>query len=280
MEKIKLFHILQETNSFLVINGIQTAILIVVMAFLQHMLARAIRKSQIKWNIDERNRGISHARTIMTMLTVVGIAYIWADIGATLLTVSALVFAFVTATKELLICVSGAFLRFRSNSYDVGDRIEIHNVRGDVLEIGILSTKILETVGHGGQEYTGRVVTFPNSWLVTHQLHNETVLGRINLYSILVPLNKDEDWSRAKDILERVAQEECEPFLPEAQAMAQKSGRDRSMMLPLEAPHVTLHIPSPGRIDLLVQVPTPSKLKGQVEQRILQRFLKIYQEKT
>lgn len=276
MEKIKLFHLLNQTNSFLIVNGVQTIVLIVAMALLQHAFTRAIRSSQIKWNIEQRNKWITHLRTMMVILSVVGVAYIWADIGATLLTVSALVFASVTATKELLICVSGAFLRFRSDSYDVGDRIEIHGVSGDVLDIGILATTVLETVADGGQEHTGRIVTFPNSWLVSHPLHNETVLGRINLYSIMIPLDKTEDWARAKTILERVAQEECKPFLPEAQAIARKIGRDRSIALPSVEPRVSLHLPAPDRIDLLVQVPTPSRLKGRVEQAILERFLKEY----
>jgi hypothetical protein len=42
---------------------------------------------------------------------------------------------------------------------------------------------------------------------------------------------------------------------------------------PTVAPRVTLQIPEPGKINLLLRIPTPARRIGRLEQAILRRFL-------
>jgi len=243
------------------------------MTAIQVFGVRALRRTELKWDQEQRNKWINRFRTLIVILTIFGIIYIWANIGITLLSVSAIALATVMTVKELLVCVDGAFLRFRANSFEIGDRIYINGIRGDVLEIGILTTKLLETVSHGGQSHSGRIVQFPNSWLVTNHVVNESLLENFSMYAISVPLPRKENWKLAKDILERVAKEECSPYLLEARALSRKIERERGLLLPSTDVHVTIGLPDYKHTELLVHVTTPENLRGHIEQKILERFL-------
>lgn len=59
-------------------------------------------------------------------------------------------------------------------TYKVGHRIQIGGMRGDVIEINYLDTKILECSGDylGNDRRSGRVINFPNSLILKDQVIN------------------------------------------------------------------------------------------------------------
>ncbi len=59
-------------------------------------------------------------------------------------------------------------------SYLVGDRIQIKNFRGDVVEINYLDTSILECSGDylGNDRRSGRIIRFPNSLILREEIIN------------------------------------------------------------------------------------------------------------
>mgnify|MGYP001215256827 CR=1 FL=1 len=60
----------------------------------------------------------------------------------------AIAVALVIATKELILCVSGALIKGGARSFNIGDRIQVKEFRGDVIDQNLLTTTILE-VGPG-----------------------------------------------------------------------------------------------------------------------------------
>lgn len=69
--------------------------------------------------------------------------------------------------------IAWVYLVFR-RSYLVGDRIQIKNFRGDVIEISYLDTSILECSGDylGNDRRSGRVIRFPNSLILKEEIIN------------------------------------------------------------------------------------------------------------
>ncbi len=69
--------------------------------------------------------------------------------------------------------IAWLYIVFR-RPYKVGNRIQINGMRGDVLEIGYLDTKMTEISGDYvmNDRKTGRVVYFPNSLILKEQLIN------------------------------------------------------------------------------------------------------------
>lgn len=61
-------------------------------------------------------------------------------------------------------CLSGGLVRQTSNSYSLGDHIEVGTVRGRVVDIGLLSTTVMEIgPNHSSHQMTGRALTFPTA---------------------------------------------------------------------------------------------------------------------
>lgn len=69
--------------------------------------------------------------------------------------------------------ISWLYIVFR-NPYQVGDRIQIHGKKGDVIEINYLDTIIEEFSGDylNNDHKSGRIIYFPNSKILTDQVVN------------------------------------------------------------------------------------------------------------
>ena len=113
----------------------------------------------------EVRRTVASTRTAVLSVLAIGTAALWFDELKTFaLSLAAVAAAIVLATKEIILCVSGTFVRTSSNAFEIGDRIECNGVRGDVIDITLLTTKILEIgPGHLAHQQTGRAIVIPNS---------------------------------------------------------------------------------------------------------------------
>src|SRR5206468_12458864 len=83
------------------------------------------------------------------------------------------------ALKDFIVAFFGWFVLMGRNGIRVGDWVEINGVGGEVVEIGLLRTVLLETgnwadAGHP----TGRKVAFVNSYAVEGQYFNFSTSGQ------------------------------------------------------------------------------------------------------
>jgi small-conductance mechanosensitive channel len=181
--------------------------------------------------------------------------------------------AFVVATKEFILCINGSFLRATTNAYAIGDRISIEGHRGDVIDLTLFSTTLLE-VGPGENHHlrTGRTVVIPNSKLLSTSVVNESSMKPYVLHVFSVPV--EGDWGRAEQILLEAAEAEAASFLTEAkERMKRLETRHGLEGLPTN-PRVHVQIPEAGKVSLLVRTPTLIGRQGAMEQAILRRYLK------
>ena len=180
---------------------------------------------------------------------MLGLIMIWANPLRTLaVSFIALAVAVVIATKELILCVSGAVVRAVSKSYAVGDRIEIAGKRGDVVDQNLFTTTLLEIgPGQSSHQYTGRAIVIPNSLLLNTPLINETFTHDYVLHVFCIPLTSADDWQRSEQLLLEAAQIECGPFLDQARMYMKNIESQHGLDSPTVAPRVTLQIPEPGK---------------------------------
>jgi small-conductance mechanosensitive channel len=253
---------------------ISSLILIIIAIFLRMVLVRTILGLE-KQHLEVRRRWIVNIRNVSILAVLVGLILIWAQqLWTIAVSFIALAVALVIATKELILCISGGVVRALSNSYSVGDRIEIGGKRGDVVDQNLLTTTLLEIgPGQASHQYTGRAIVVPNSLLLNTPVINETFTEEFVLHVFTIPLNASDDWQRAERILLEAAHVECSPFLEEARAYMKNIETKHGLDSPTVAPRVTLQIPEPQKINLLLRIPTPARRKGRLEQAILRRYL-------
>jgi small-conductance mechanosensitive channel len=256
---------------------ISSLIIIIAVIIVRTLLVRMVVKAERQFP-EARRRWIVNIRNASIFILFVTLLGIWNEQLRTLVvSFIALAVALVIATKELILCLSGAIVRAASKSYAIGDRIDIGGKRGDVVDQDLFTTTLLEIgPGTASHQYTGRAIVLPNSLLLTNPVINETYTHDYTMHVFLIPLNVGEDWQLAEKILLEAARMECSPFLEEARIHMKHLENRQLMDIPTVEPRVTLQIPEAGKVNLLLRIPVPSRRKGRLEQAIMRRFLSEY----
>lgn len=93
-----------------------------------------------------------------------------------------------------------------------GDRIKIGElVSGDVIDIGVLRTTLVEIGGWvEADQSTGRLVTIPNSLILTNPVHNFTEGHDLIWNELPCIVTFESDWERAEQIMLEIAQKDFE----------------------------------------------------------------------
>ena len=254
--------------------GISTLILLFIIFALRSGLHHGILERS-KLNAETRRRWIVNIRNALIFLFVVGLIFIWAPRLQTFaVSLFAIAVAITLATKELIDCSIGAGLRAITRAYSIGDRIEIAGIRGQVVDHNLFTTPLLEIgPGQTSHQFTGRAMVVPNSLFLKQTLTNETYSEDNRIHIITIPLSTNEDWKSAEAILLEAAQEECQSFIQEAKRKMKELEGKMWLDAPSVVPRVTIQIPDPERINLLLRIPTPTHSPSRLEQAILRKFL-------
>lgn len=246
-----------------------TLILIVVVLLARSISGRFIRKTvqstelRRKWLVQSRNGFI--------LLFILGLIIIWGEELRTLaLSIVAIAVAFVVATKELILCVLGGLLKTGAGSFELGDRIQVKDFRGDVIDENLLATTILE-VGPGKltHQRTGRIVVIPNALFVSEPVINESFTHDYVFHVFVVPFKREENWQAAQAALLESATRLCEPYLEAVRTYMLRVSERRGLEVPSVDPRVNLLVPVAGEVHLVVRFPAKVGQRGYMEQAIL-----------
>jgi small-conductance mechanosensitive channel len=123
------------------------------------------------------------------------------------------------AMKDFIVAFFGWFVLMGRNGIRVGDWVEINGVAGEVVEIGLLKTILLETgnwndAGHP----TGRRVSFVNSFAIEGHYFNFTTSGQWMWDELKLSIPGDQDPYTVIDGLRKVVTKETEENAHKAEA--------------------------------------------------------------
>ena len=230
-----------------------------------------------KWNIrsqEMRRRWSMMVRRVSALLFFIGLIFIWASsLKTAALTLAALALAIVSATRELLMCFMGSVFKSSSGAFHVGDRIVVGTLTGDVVDQTLLSTTILE-VGPGGSvhQYTGRVVTLPNSTFLTNAVKNETFGEKFSLHSFKIAIPREQDWQMAGALLLDICRLETRPYLAEARKSLEIHTAYNNYNYINVEPRVSYDMSYYRCVDIIVRIPCLTNERAAIEQRIIAAF--------
>lgn len=127
-----------------------------------------------------KNEMLVSARRVNRYMMVLALGgtfslFFFEDLQAMATTLSIVSAAMVIALQDIFISLAGWVALIASRKLRVGDRVEIDGVKGDVLEIELLRTTLLEVDGGlGTDEPSGRVVAIPNNFIFRSRVHNSS----------------------------------------------------------------------------------------------------------
>jgi small-conductance mechanosensitive channel len=139
------------------------------------------------------------------------------------------------ALQDVIASIAGWFGIGFSHLYTIGDRIQIGEIKGDVIDISILRTTVMETGNWVSRDlYNGRVVRIPNNSVIKGPVFNYSQGFRFVWDEIKVPLKAGSDRILAKEMLLRVANEAVANYLMDAE----KSWKDITDNYKIENPRL------------------------------------------
>ncbi|CAD6523640.1 Small-conductance mechanosensitive channel (modular protein) [metagenome] len=190
-------------------NGFYTflALSVIYLVFkiiLQERLSKKIQDKKTKYSISK-----------LISVLYIGVFFavlisIWSKDATQITVASGLAGAGIAiALQDLFKNAAGGVILFLTGLYKVGDRIEINGKSGDVMDIGIMYTTLLEIKDWvSGDQATGRLVSIPNGSILSNTVNNYTKDHDFIWDEIQLPISYSSDWQFAYDkILELVTNE-------------------------------------------------------------------------
>lgn len=265
-------------NDLLLQRAITSLIFVIGIWLLRMALVRVVALRAANITVENRRRWLVNIRNAVIFTLLAGMIFIWAsEIRNVALSLVAIAVAIVIATKELILCFSGAIFRTGTNAYGVGDCIEINGLRGDVIDQNLFGTTVLETgPTQGSRQYTGRAIILPNSLLLSHPVITETFMGQFVVHLIAFPMSVHDDWQKAEEILLRIAEAECRPFIDAARRHMISMEKKHWIDTPSVDPRTTIYCHDAQTLRLVLRIPTPARKKGRLEQSIVRQFLQEF----
>ena len=178
------------------------SLLVVVVTLI---LYRTIRNA-IKRRVADATRLQSMrvvVRNVIAVASFLIITLIWLPTGNNLTTALGILGAgLAIASQELIGSLAAGVNIWVGNIYRVGDRVRIGDVVGDVMDISLARTTVME-VGEWvkADQYTGRVVTVANREVWTNPVYNYTQHWGYLWDEITLPISYESDWQRAAELM-------------------------------------------------------------------------------
>ena len=139
----------------------------------------------------------------ISSLLIVIVAFIWIqNLNSITIFLGVASAGLALALQEVILCIAGWVLILVRRPYEVGDRIEINGVKGDIIDIRLFQTALLE-IGNwvDADQSTGRIVNIPNSFVFKSPNYNYSRGFEFIWNELKILLTFESDWPKGKEIV-------------------------------------------------------------------------------
>lgn len=266
------------TMGHLILRSLALILFILICTVLCDALVRRLMAHPA---IDRRQR--STLRTVLELgVQVLGGVFVLLVVFGSpqqLTTVLGLATAGLTiALQDFILAFFGWFVLMGKHGIRVGDWVEIDGVGGEVTEIGLMSTTLLETGdlterGHA----TGRRITMLNSFAIRGKYFNFSTVGQWMWDEITVSIPASQDAHVMVESIHKLVNEETKENARVAEQEWKRGMRDDGLSRFSAAPVVNLR-PSASGIDIQVRYVTRASERFIVRNRLYQRVIDLLQK--
>ena len=175
------------------------------------------------------------------------------------------------ALKDFIVGFFGWFVLMGRNGIRVGDWVEINGVVGEVIEIGLLRTVLLETgnwtdTGHP----TGRKVAFVNSFAIEGHFFNFSTAGQWLWDELQVEVGQGENPYPLVEAIQRLVEEETRASAAQAEKEWQKSAGYRKSLTVAPAIHLR---PTAAGVEMQIRYITSANERYVTRSRLYEKIV-------
>lgn len=162
-----------------------------------YLIKKVMVKLYMAFESDAKKR-YEHNRMgqiILNVITVIALFIIWEGHLSSIITIVSFISAAATiALREIIFnFFVGIYIRIKK-PFIIEDRIEVGDIKGDVVSINALNFEVLEIGDRiNGEQSSGIIVSFPNSFVLTNHVKNYVKEFKYiwNEITIKIPINSD-----------------------------------------------------------------------------------------
>ena len=209
-------------------------------------------------------KGITYATVVLGLLLVTRIWF--AGIREITTFLGLLSAGLAIALKDIVANLAGWVFILWRRPFTVGDRVQIGEHRGDVIDLRIFQFSLLE-VGNwvDADQSTGRVIHVPNGKVLTEVLANYGKAFQYIWDEMPVLVTFESNWRRAKEILGKLGTKHAEHLSEEAQQRVREASKKFMIFYSKLTPVVYTKVAQNGVLLTLRYLVEPRRRRGTAE---------------
>lgn len=248
------------------LNKITWTLLVIVLLTIARYIGTILIKQQTEdaMKIYHGRRAIMYLYTLLILLLV---GMIWTRGLVSLVNFLGLVSAGVAiAMHDTIANVAGWLFILLRKPFKVGDRIEIDDISGDVIDIRVFQFSVVE-IGNwvDAEQSTGRIVHVPNSLVLRQPLANYHIGFEYIWNEIPVLVTFESDWKKAKLLLRGIAHQYAEHLSVGAQEQLRRATSKYMIFYGALTPTVYTSVKDSGVLLTIRYMVTPRQRRSSAE---------------
>ena len=254
--------------------GIRLGVLLVALLLL-FAAAELWRRLVLRYIQDSRRRYqlllLRRIALWSLVVIVVGIAFA-SELGSIVTFAGLITAGIAVAMQSVLVSIVGYFFLIGKYGIRVGDRVQIGEVTGEVIDLGLVRMYLMELGAKGTTGPTGRVVAFANSvvFQVSSGLFKQISGVNFSWREMVLTLPPGADVSAMKERLVAVVTEALKDYHGEILRQTKEIARTtRSSSAGDAQPQVQLHFSATG-VEAHVRYPVNLQHAAEIDERVSQ----------
>jgi len=259
--------------------GIRLGLVLAILGGL-FTLAELWRRATLRYVQDSRLRyQLMLLRRIALwslVVIIVGISFA-SELGSAVTFAGLLTAGVAVAMQSVLVSIVGYFFLIGKYGIRVGDRVQIGEVNGEVIDLGLVRMYLMEFGGRGSLAPTGRVVAFANSvvFQVTTGLFKQIPGVNFTWHETTVSVPAGVDYASTKEKLIAAVIEALKDYQEEIDRQTQEIQRTTNASTGGDAlPTVQLKF-SPHAVEAHVRYPVHLQYAAETDERVSQALLQV-----
>ena len=180
------------------------------------------------------------------------------------------------ALKDLVSNFAGWLFIISRRPFSVGDRIQIGNFAGDVIDVRIFQFTLME-IGNwvNADQSTGRIVHVPNGMVLSEILANYSKGFQYIWNEVPVLITFESNWKKAKKILQKISDKDAEHLSKAAEKRVKEASKKFMILYSKLTPIVYTSVKDSGVLLTIRYLCEPQRRRDS-EQAIWEDILKEF----
>jgi len=192
-----------EMSLRLLYSAVVVAVLFVIKIVANRWVYKRVHEPEKSYRIKKGTN------TLLVVLAIIILGFLWSQHLGSLSTFLGLLSAgLAIALRDFLVNFFAWIFIVTRRPFDVGDRISISGMTGDVIDLRIFEFTMLEVDEKSGEQSTGSLIHMPNARVIAEPLTNQTRGFGYVWSEVQVLLTFESNWRLAKDRFQALIDEQ------------------------------------------------------------------------